>query len=147
MEPHIFSLRHIYSTALSATSASVKTHQSLTRHSDPRLTLNVYTHGVPEQERAAIESLPDLNMPQEQRMTGTDDSPVDCISKDHSASSAIYSAINMAEHCIPLQSIAKTTKNQIPHSELITAISAKNERPRRDSNLQPLASEASTLSN
>ncbi len=68
---YFHSLRHAYATALSSAAGNVKTAQSLMRHSDPRLTLNIYTHGVPEQERAAIEALPDLNVPDKQAKNGT----------------------------------------------------------------------------
>ncbi len=49
--------RHNFATALDTTAKSAKTAQSLMRHSDPRLTLNVYTHGIDEHERDAIEAL------------------------------------------------------------------------------------------
>ncbi len=47
-------------------------------------------------------------------------------------------------HCRTMQSIAETSKKQNPTDKVKTA---KIERPRQDSNLQPLASEASALSN
>jgi hypothetical protein len=52
----------------------------LLRHSDPRLTLGIYTHGSMEHERAAINNLPDLiQSPQSEsgRKTGTDDFVLD----------------------------------------------------------------------
>jgi len=75
---HFHAQRHNFATALSVSSASVKTAQNLLRHGDPRLTLGVYTHGVPEHERAAIENLPDLITPpsaevQKAVKTGTDE--------------------------------------------------------------------------
>ena len=40
----LHSLRHGYITAVGRSGTSLKTLQSLARHSDPRLTLNVYSH-------------------------------------------------------------------------------------------------------
>ena len=93
---HFHSLRHNFATALDATAKSAKTAQNLMRHSDPRLTLNIYTHGVAENERAAVESLPDLMEPIEMVKTGTDE--------NHSAS---YSALTLPQDSRTLQSIAK----------------------------------------
>ena len=72
---HFHAQRHNFATALSIAAKTTKTAQSLMRHSDPRLTLNVYTHGVAEHERSAVEALPDLLEPindEKQRATGTD---------------------------------------------------------------------------
>ncbi len=87
---HFHAQRHNFATALDISAKSAKTAQSLMRHSDPRLTLNVYTHGVPERERAAVEALPDLLEPATKTATGTDDIPLEEVTKK---SSAIYSAI------------------------------------------------------
>ncbi len=126
---YFHSLRHIYATALQMTAGNVKTAQTLMRHSDPRLTLNIYTHGIPEQERAAIEALPDLNVSAEQRKTGTDDRPVDCIAEE---SSAVHSASRVAEHCRTLQAAAKEAEAGFPRRAAETAISAQNQtRPAR----------------
>ena len=70
---HFHAQRHNFATALSIAANTTKTAQSLMRHSDPRLTLNVYTHGVAAQERAAIEALPNLSTPSKGKATGTDD--------------------------------------------------------------------------
>jgi integrase len=72
---HFHAQRHNFATALSITAKTTKTAQNLMRHSDPRLTLNVYTHGVAEHERSAVEALPDLLKPankESQKATGTD---------------------------------------------------------------------------
>ena len=72
---HFHAQRHNFATALSIAAKAIKTAQSLMRHSDPRLTLNVYTHGVAEHERSAVEALPDLLEPtneEKQKATGTD---------------------------------------------------------------------------
>ncbi|MCK4752730.1 MAG: site-specific integrase [Planctomycetes bacterium] len=69
---HFHAQRHNFATALDMAAMSAKTAQTLMRHSDPRLTLNIYTHGVASRERAAIESLPDLYTPTTKTNTGTD---------------------------------------------------------------------------
>ena len=72
---HFHAQRHNFATALSITAKTTKTAQNLMRHSDPRLTLIVYTHGVAEHERSAVEALPDLLKPantESQKATGTD---------------------------------------------------------------------------
>lgn len=58
---HFHAQRHNFATALDVAAKTAKTAQTLMRHSDPRLTLNIYTHGVAAHERAAIEALPDLS--------------------------------------------------------------------------------------
>jgi len=50
-------LRHTFTTWLVATGADIKTVQSLTRHSDPRITLGTYTHARSEAERRAVNNL------------------------------------------------------------------------------------------
>jgi hypothetical protein len=51
-------LRHSYLSALAASGASVKELQKLARHSDPRLTLGIYTHARVESLGAAVDRLP-----------------------------------------------------------------------------------------
>lgn len=41
---YFYSLRHNFATSLDLAAKSAKTMQSLMRHFDPRLTLNIYTH-------------------------------------------------------------------------------------------------------
>jgi len=57
------SLRHDTGTLLAASGVNVKTAQTLMRHSNVNLTLNVYTHTLTGQEAQAVESLPDLSLP------------------------------------------------------------------------------------
>ena len=57
---HFHAQRHNFATALDMVAKTTKTAQTLMRHSDPRLTLNIYTHSMSDHERAAIDSLPDL---------------------------------------------------------------------------------------
>jgi site-specific recombinase XerD len=74
----LHALRHTYITALGRAGLPIKVHQTLARHSDPKLTLNVYTHLSVHDTTKAVESLPDLFQasPQAQALaaTGTDPS-------------------------------------------------------------------------
>ena len=73
------SLRHTFGTMLAACGVHPKTEQDLMRHSDINLTMSRYTHTLRGQESEAVESLPDLSLPnkQAQKATGTDNSAVD----------------------------------------------------------------------
>jgi site-specific recombinase XerD len=51
------SIRHGYITALAKSGVSIKTLQTLARHSDPKLTLNVYSH-VTMHDTAALDHYP-----------------------------------------------------------------------------------------
>jgi integrase len=55
------SLRHGYITALAKSGVPVKVVQTLARHSDPKLTLNLYSHLTAFDLHGAIDHLPDLN--------------------------------------------------------------------------------------
>jgi site-specific recombinase XerC len=70
------SLRHGYITALARSGVSIKTLQTLARHSDPKLTLNVYSHLSVSDAAAALDALPDLTgdgpESEPRAMTGTD---------------------------------------------------------------------------
>jgi len=52
-------------------------------------TLNIYTHGAAELERAAVGVLPNLLGQVGKKSTGTDNQPFEVVAKNHSA---IYSA-------------------------------------------------------
>ena len=71
-------LRHTYVTRLIKANVNPKTAQLLARHSDPRLTLGVYTHIAIIDQAAAVRSLPPLEPQstnsnrQGERATGTD---------------------------------------------------------------------------
>ena len=73
------SLRHTTGSLLAASGVHPKVAQTIMRHSDINLTMSRYTHTLRGQESEAVESLPDLSLPgkQDQKATGTDDSPVD----------------------------------------------------------------------
>ena len=68
--------RHTYVTMLARSGAPVKVVQTLARHSDPKLTLNTYTHLTVFDTAAALDALPNLSRspsaPEAARMTGTD---------------------------------------------------------------------------
>ena len=51
-------LRHTFITNLCKANVSPKTAQTLARHSDINLTMNVYTHVDQEEQAAAINKLP-----------------------------------------------------------------------------------------
>jgi len=53
-------LRHTFITNLGKAKVSLKTAQSLARHSDIKLTLGIYTHVDQEEQVQAIHSLPSL---------------------------------------------------------------------------------------
>ena len=55
--------RHETGTLLAATGTSPAVAQSIMRHSNVSLTMNVYTHTLTGQEARAIENLPDLSLP------------------------------------------------------------------------------------
>jgi integrase len=57
------SLRHGFITTLAKAGVPIKTLQTLARHSDPKLTLNVYTHLTVHDTAAALDALPDLTGP------------------------------------------------------------------------------------
>ncbi len=57
------SLRHGYITALAKSGVGIKTLQTLARHSDPKLTLNTYSHLTLHDTAAALDCLPDLTGP------------------------------------------------------------------------------------
>jgi len=53
-------LRHTFITNLARANVSPKTAQSLARHSDIRLTMDIYTHVEQEEQATAIRGLPSL---------------------------------------------------------------------------------------
>jgi len=70
------SLRHTTGSLLAASGVHPKVAQSIMRHSDINLTMSRYTHTLRGQEARAVETLPDLSKPSEnrerQKATGTD---------------------------------------------------------------------------
>ena len=61
------SLRHTFVTNLCKANVSPKTAQTLARHSDIRLTMNIYTHVDDQEQAAAIAQLPGLDDEKEER--------------------------------------------------------------------------------
>ena len=141
---HFHAQRHNFATALSV-SANVKTAQDLLRHSDPRLTLSIYTHGVPEQQRAAIENLPNL-IEQVAIKSGTDDKEISKNVFDTSLASSLSKQGGFERTTLDCFGQNQSTENADIGSK--TAIlAAKSNYPRCGSNAQPLAPEANALSN
>jgi len=134
--------RHNFSTNIFAASTSnVKTTQSLMRHSDPRLTMNIYTHGVPELERMAIDSLPNL-LQKVVKKTGTDENSVFDVCLDKCTGFSRTNTDSSGQNTVSL------SESKTVFSPAKTAfLSGKPKYPRKDSNLQPLAPEANALSN
>ena len=75
------SLRHTFISIVGKSGATAKEVQRLARHSTVALTLDVYTHLGLNDERRAVENLPELHRTDQDRRaaalkTGTDDRPV-----------------------------------------------------------------------
>jgi len=140
---HFHAQRHNFATALSVSAANVKTAQDLLRHSDPRLTLGIYTHGIPENERVAIENLPNLLEPveQAQKKTGTDDKNV----FDNCLDSSLYKQGVLSRTSLDCSGQYPSAKSaHLPSKNAILA--GMSDYPRCGSNAQPLAPEANALS-
>jgi len=73
-------LRGQCATLLAANGVSLKTAQTIMRHTDVNLTANIYTHVLRGQEAQAVASLPDLSLPnlqaEQAAKTGTNDTDV-----------------------------------------------------------------------
>jgi len=68
------SLRHTAGTLLAASGCHPKVAQSIMRHTDINLTMSLYTHTLHGQESQAVNALPDLSLPNSEKVkTGTDD--------------------------------------------------------------------------
>ena len=65
------SLRHTFITWLAQSGASVAVTQKLARHSDPKLTMGIYTHLGLNDLAAAVEALPEVSEVE----TAVDDNP------------------------------------------------------------------------
>jgi integrase len=85
------SLRGDFISYLVSSGASVKTCQTLARHSDPGLTIGIYAKASLHDINGAVESLPDLGAPKPApealRMTGTDGRSVNATFKSVDSSS------------------------------------------------------------
>ena len=80
-------LRATFITMLVKSGASVKEAQDLARHSDPKLTMNVYTKLGIHDLAGALDRLPATTLPRPDRdtlrATGTDDATAGCLPDDH----------------------------------------------------------------
>jgi len=78
------SLRMTFGTMLAKNGVAPRTAMELMRHTDLRLTMNVYTDPSILNTSGAVEDLPDLTRPTEvkaARLTGTDGGPADISTK------------------------------------------------------------------
>ncbi len=57
--------RHTFSTLLAQNGEDVKTVQSMMRHANPRLTLEVYTHAVDAKKRQAQSKVVEMILPRQ----------------------------------------------------------------------------------
>ena len=60
---HIF--RHTFSTLLAENDEDVKTVQSLMRHANSNITMNIYTHAVSSKKRRAQSKVVEMILPEE----------------------------------------------------------------------------------
>jgi integrase len=60
--PHcgLHAFRHFHSTMLLELGAAPQVAQAQMRHSDPRITLEIYSHVVPKSQRGAVEKVADI---------------------------------------------------------------------------------------
>ena len=63
------SLRHTLGSMLAASGVHPKVAQSIMRHKDIHLTMNIYTHTMTGQEKQAIDSLPNLMTAEQRRLS------------------------------------------------------------------------------
>jgi len=123
-------LRHTFITNLRNVPTSVR--QSLARHRSSAMT-DHYTHVNLHDERAALDSLPDLSQPSEQKQqavkTGT----------DVTGNFLSNSCFSHGQQRTNMDNSGKTTSDNNSKTHF--------ERARQDSNLQPSDSKSATLSN
>ena len=62
---HVF--RHTFSTLLAENDEDVKTVQSLMRHANSNITMNIYTHAVSSKKRRAQSKVVEMILPEEKR--------------------------------------------------------------------------------
>jgi len=76
------SFRVFYASMLAASGTNPKTAMELLRHSDIRLTMNIYSMAFRESLAAAVDTLPDLTADDvsQAKATGTDDAIADAVS-------------------------------------------------------------------
>jgi len=64
------SFRHTRATLLGEVGESLKTAQALLGHSDLKTTLNVYTHGIPESQKRAVDKVAEILFPNVPKFSG-----------------------------------------------------------------------------
>ncbi len=155
------SWRHSFISSLAKANVGVKLAQTLARHSDPKLTLNTYTHVGLFDTAAALESLPGM-VPQAEKQTamalktGTNDLPVSAVAlpgQTDTNRGALYGALlcdkskrTVASGSANAEKGASEAKPQ-ELRQTSMAVGGYLHCARRESNLQPSASEADALSN
>ena len=127
-------LRHVTGSLLAKAGVHPKVSQSLMRHSDINLTMSRYTHIFRGQESEAVEKLPDLSLPSQEKQaaiaTGTDGKT------DLSQNlSFLGGQKRTATHPPKLENRANGIENRV------------FERGRRDSNPQPSDRQSDALAN
>ncbi len=110
------SLRYTTASLLAASGVTPKVAQTIMRHSDINLTMQIYTHTYPEAPIKAIASLPDLSLsPKAEKIfkTGTNDEVVDVVS---SLQTDVKSTKNYLASCLAFQcenERISTNKNEL----------------------------------
>lgn len=66
---HVF--RHTFSTMLAMNGEDVKTVQSLMRHANSRVTMDIYTHAVTDSKRSAQTKVVEMILPRRKRGHGS----------------------------------------------------------------------------
>jgi integrase len=61
----VFRLRHTFSTLLAENDEDVKTVQSLMRHANSNITMNIYTHAISSKKRRAQSKVVEMILPNE----------------------------------------------------------------------------------
>ena len=145
----IHALRHSFASLLSASGVAPRIAQAAMRHSDVNLTMSVYTDPRVLDVRGALESLPHLTLdqhPHDERQQAT------ATGTDAESLVAPTVAPNPDNPCKLVTNPDKTkpkgdwpsAKKDLEEQSVIRGLS---ERVREDSNLQPLVSKTSALSN
>ncbi len=113
------SLRHTFITWLAQSGASVAVTQKLARHSDPKLTMGIYTHLGLNDLAAAVEALPEVSEVE----TAVDDNPdnnEEDGSKNHDITGKSVDMVSSKVSCP-----SDTTRHKMSQNE-ITALDNKS---------------------
>ena len=153
--------RHSFISALCNPKVATKSAQILARHSDPKLTLNMYMHVGLLDVSAALDTLPGV-MPQLEKQiamalkTGTNDLPLSAVAKPDESNENVL-ARSWALLCVKPRNFMESAgvlvparrEEEKPHELRQTGMVVGDviQCARRESNLQPSASEADALSN